>query len=50
MVRGRRVILAGDHKQLPPTVKSKNNKLTLTLFDRLLNDFEPEKVSRMLKV
>ncbi len=38
ILRSKRVILAGDHKQLPPTVKSKKSEelgLSTTLLDRL---------------
>ncbi|KAL4449194.1 hypothetical protein ABPG74_015576 [Tetrahymena malaccensis] len=47
---GKRVVLAGDHKQLPPTIKSQNQGLSVTLFDRVLKEFKPESVSRLLKV
>jgi superfamily I DNA and/or RNA helicase len=42
-----RVILVGDHKQLPPTIKSKNVTLSVTLFDRLMQEYrdQGEKVS-----
>lgn len=62
--KGKKAILAGDHLQLPPTVKSKPNasplpivpktlekatSLSVTLFDRLLAMYG-NKVKRMLKV
>ncbi|CAO3611048.1 unnamed protein product [Mucor hiemalis] len=63
MNKGAKVILAGDHKQLPPTVLSAKfststttyqgmstlNQLTYTLFDRLL-DMYGDKVKRMLSI
>ena len=39
MLLGKRTVLAGDHKQLPPTIKSKaaeRGALGLTLFDRAM--------------
>lgn len=39
MLKGTRCVLAGDHKQLPPTIKSekaKNMGLEKTLFDRMI--------------
>ncbi|WP_298517659.1 AAA domain-containing protein [uncultured Methanobrevibacter sp.] len=36
-------ILAGDHKQLPPTVKSKCVELEETLFKKLINNFPSQK-------
>ncbi|KRX10128.1 P-loop containing nucleoside triphosphate hydrolase [Pseudocohnilembus persalinus] len=47
ILKGKRVILAGDHKQLPPTVKSNNKNLSLTLFDRVLKDFEGAEIGFM---
>lgn len=63
LIRGKKVVLAGDHLQLPPTIKSLNSKtktksketegiikgLTLetTLFDRLLAMHGPS-IKRML--
>ncbi len=50
IVKGRKLIMAGDHKQLPPTVLSFEAKdLTYTLFERLM-DLCGEKVSEMLRV
>jgi hypothetical protein len=38
VVHGQRIIMAGDHKQLPPTIKSPENEIThLTLFEKLMN-------------
>lgn len=36
-------ILAGDHKQLPPTVKSNCKQLEETLFEKLINNFPTQK-------
>ncbi|KNC47817.1 DNA-binding protein SMUBP-2 [Thecamonas trahens ATCC 50062] len=40
LLKGKRAILAGDHKQLPPTIKSSRKevqaRLETTLFDRLM--------------
>lgn len=36
-------ILAGDHKQLPPTVKSKCETLEETLFEKLITNFPNQK-------
>ena len=59
-----KIILAGDHLQLPPTIKSRDTSppdklrkdtkakpesLEVTLFDRLL-DMYGEKIKRLLKV
>ena len=50
ILRGRKVVLAGDHCQLPPTVKSNDSKvidgLGVTLFERLMN----RDISRMLQI
>lgn len=46
MLKGRKVILAGDHKQLPPTIKSLEaevNGLGRTLFERILNEVDMDK-------
>lgn len=48
LVKSKKVILAGDHKQLPPTVLSQDERLSLTLFERLINIY-PE-ASYMLRV
>jgi len=47
-------VLAGDHLQLPPTIKSNDvkisSKLQITLFDRLLLLHEPTAIKRMLTI
>jgi ATP-dependent RNA/DNA helicase IGHMBP2 len=54
--KGKRLILAGDHCQLPPTIKSHDPKiqkgLSITLFERILNVYarNADQVSRMLQV
>lgn len=41
MLRGRRVVLAGDHKQLPPTVQGRaDSALAYTLFTRAMHQLE----------
>ena len=49
--RGKRVVLAGDHWQLPPTVKSRHGEaqreLSRTMFERVM---AMGNVSRMLQV
>jgi ATP-dependent RNA/DNA helicase IGHMBP2 len=50
LLKGRRAVLAGDHRQLPPTIKSREAErrgLGLTLFDRL-SSLRGEAVTRML--
>eukprot|EP00986_Skeletonema_menzelii_P003391 scaffold1040_cov149-Skeletonema_menzelii.AAC.4 len=55
LMRGKRAVLAGDHKQLPPTIKSTVNEvkngLGETLFERLMISYEKESIgcSKMLK-
>ncbi|MDZ7680433.1 MAG: IGHMBP2 family helicase [Fodinibius sp.] len=47
ITRGRKVVMAGDHRQLPPTVKSREaaeKGLATTLFERLAEAY-PEKKS-----
>jgi len=45
------LILAGDHLQLPPTIKSKDEEkvLSFTLFDRMIRLYA-ERVSRLLNI
>ena len=60
LMRGKRAVLAGDHKQLPPTIKSTmgevKNGLGRTLFERLMVSYEKGKngssggCSKMLEV
>lgn len=62
ILRGKRVVLAGDHCQLPPTIKSKHGRaqqgLGRTMFERLMQLYEDDKptngslpkISRMLTV
>ncbi|CAK71325.1 unnamed protein product (macronuclear) [Paramecium tetraurelia] len=38
ILKGNKVVLAGDHCQLPPTVKTKNTGLEMTLFERVENE------------
>lgn len=39
MLKGRRVVLAGDHKQLPPTIQGNDNSLlSYTLFSRSMEE------------
>ena len=41
LLKGRRVLLAGDHKQLPPTIQSKGNSLlSHTLFIRSMEELK----------
>ncbi len=37
-LRGKRVVMAGDHRQLPPTVISENDILKRSLFERLMEE------------
>ncbi|ACX72205.1 DNA helicase [Methanocaldococcus vulcanius M7] len=39
IVKGNKLIMAGDHKQLPPTVLSENKELKKTLFERLIKKY-----------
>ncbi|OLL23201.1 DNA polymerase alpha-associated DNA helicase A [Neolecta irregularis DAH-3] len=54
ILKGRKLVLAGDHLQLPPTIKSKSDRkgpgtLDYSLFDRLLHTYR-EKVTRTLEI
>ncbi len=52
MLRGRRAVLAGDHLQLPPTIRSRAaaaGGLAVTLFERLIETHGP-RIARMLTV
>ncbi len=51
MLKGSKIIMAGDHKQLPPTVVSYDAmpNLSITLFERLI-EARKEEISSMLKV
>ncbi len=62
ILRGRKVVLAGDHCQLPPTIKSNDPRvlqgLGVTLFERLMDDANNQgnvdksnrDISRMLQI
>ena len=60
LMRGKRAVLAGDHKQLPPTIKSTMGEVKIglgkTLFERLMVSYEKDKngssggCSKMLEV
>jgi ATP-dependent RNA/DNA helicase IGHMBP2 len=61
ILRGKKVVLAGDHLQLPPTIKSKDRRaiegLGQTMFERLQKLYKPingksdvHPISRMLKI
>jgi ATP-dependent RNA/DNA helicase IGHMBP2 len=51
--RGRRLVLAGDHKQLPPTIQSAEaaaGGLARTMFERLMHSPQGPALGRMLTV
>ena len=60
ILRAKKVVLAGDHCQLPPTIKSRHHRaqsgLSKTLFERLMelygdsNHGNNPRISRMLKI
>jgi len=51
MILGKRLVISGDHYQLPPVIKSKENvdELSYTLFEKLITIYH-NKISIMLKV
>ncbi|AEF95732.1 IGHMBP2 family helicase [Methanotorris igneus] len=48
IVKSKKLIMAGDHKQLPPTVLSEDEELKKTLFERLIKTYP--KFSSILKI
>ena len=54
IMRGRRLCLAGDHCQLPPTIKNHaiEKELGVTLFERIMTLYhsDPTRVARLLQV
>jgi len=51
ILKGKKCVLAGDHCQLPPTVKSKQavqGGLAVTLFERIIRDRRFESVVKLL--
>lgn len=53
LLRARRVLLAGDHRQLPPTILSERaatDGLATTMFERLADSPAGERIARMLTV
>ena len=49
VLHSKRLIMAGDHKQLPPTIKADSNLLThTTLFERLIELSDKEGLSTLL--
>ncbi len=50
LVKGRKLVMAGDHKQLPPTVMSMEARgLQYTLFERM-HDIYGDKITHLLRV
>lgn len=47
IIRSKRVIMAGDHKQLPPTILSDAKRLSYTLFERFENLFNASYILRI---
>ncbi|WP_456472442.1 IGHMBP2 family helicase [Methanocaldococcus sp.] len=39
IIKGEKLVMAGDHKQLPPTVLSDNEELKKTLFEKLIKKY-----------
>lgn len=53
ILKAKRCVLAGDHLQLPPTIKSKSaaaDGLEITLFDRITRFESTQSVVKMLKI
>ncbi|CAH0478273.1 unnamed protein product [Peronospora belbahrii] len=51
ILKAKRCVLAGDHLQLPPTIKSKTaaaKGLDVTLFDRIINSPNTQSIVKML--
>jgi len=52
LIKGRKLVMAGDHKQLPPTMlnqEAKEKGLEITMFERLVNLHE-NKIKEMLSI
>jgi ATP-dependent RNA/DNA helicase IGHMBP2 len=45
MTYTKKVIMAGDHLQLPPTILDKNNKAEISLFEDIIKKFDSPKLS-----
>lgn len=53
ILKGSKLVLAGDHKQLPPTIKStekESHLLSVTLFERIINNKLFASIVRMLTI